>query len=129
MTMPNAISDLANQYAYKRDVPSTDGKDSVEIASVSSKSMQISHEQESVQKSALDSNELASKVENLNQLISRDLEFSVDDETGQQVLRVIDSKTGELIRQVPSEQILHVISQVQKATEGMLQGVLLDDNF
>jgi flagellar protein FlaG len=129
MTMPNAISDLANQYAYKRDVPSTDGKDSVEITPVSSESVEISHEQESVQKSALDSNELASKVENLNQLVSRDLEFSVDDETGQQVLRVIDSKTGELIRQVPSDQILHVISQVQKATEGMLQGVLLDDKF
>ncbi|ODB92687.1 hypothetical protein A3194_08550 [Candidatus Thiodiazotropha endoloripes] len=81
------------------------------------------------EKSAIDPSELASKVENLNQLVSRDLEFSVDDETGQQVLRVIDSETGKVIRQVPSDQILHVISQVQKATEGMLQGVLLDDKF
>ncbi|MEJ2621782.1 MAG: flagellar protein FlaG [Candidatus Thiodiazotropha sp.] len=127
--MPNVISDLANHYAYKRNVPSTDGKDSVEIEPQRSETAKISHEQESVERSALDSNELVSKIENLNQLVTRDLEFSVDDETGQQVLRVLDSKTGELIRQVPSDQILHVISQVQKATEGMLQGVLLDDKF
>ncbi|MCG8486731.1 MAG: flagellar protein FlaG [Chromatiales bacterium] len=127
--MPNVITDLANQYAYKRDVPSTDGKGSVEIQPKSSEPVKISQEQELEEKSAIDPSELASKVENLNQLVSRDLEFSVDDETGQQVLRVIDSETGKVIRQVPSDQILHVISQVQKATEGMLQGVLLDDKF
>ncbi|MEW8627948.1 MAG: flagellar protein FlaG [Candidatus Thiodiazotropha sp.] len=127
--MPNVITDLANQYAYKRDVPSTDGKGSVEIQPKSSEPVKISQEQALEEKSAIDPSELASKVENLNQLVSRDLEFSVDDETGQQVLRVIDSETGKVIRQVPSDQILHVISQVQKATEGMLQGVLLDDKF
>ena len=127
--MPNVSTDLANQYAYKRDVPSTDGKGSVEIQPKSSEPVKISQEQELEEKSAIDPSYLASKVENLNQLVSRDLEFSVDDETGQQVLRVIDSETGKVIRQVPSDQILHVISQVQKATEGMLQGVLLDDKF
>ncbi|MES9999694.1 MAG: flagellar protein FlaG [Candidatus Thiodiazotropha lotti] len=129
--MPNVITDLANQYAYKRDVPSTDGKSSVEIKPKSSEPVKISPKQDQAleEKSAIDPSELASKVENLNQLVSRDLEFSVDDETGQQVLRVIDSETGKVIRQVPSDQILHVISQVQKATEGMLQGVLLDDKF
>ncbi|MCG7872280.1 MAG: flagellar protein FlaG [Candidatus Thiodiazotropha lotti] len=129
--MPNVITDLANQYAYKRDVPSTDGKSSVEIQPKSSEPVKISPKQDQAleEKSAIDPSELASKVENLNQLVSRDLEFSVDDETGQQVLRVIDSETGKVIRQVPSDQILHVISQVQKATEGMLQGVLLDDKF
>ncbi|ODB85582.1 hypothetical protein A3195_17360 [Candidatus Thiodiazotropha endoloripes] len=79
------------------------------------------------QQPAIDTAELASKVESLNQLVNRNLEFSVDDATGQQVLRVIDSDTGEVVRQIPSDQILHVISQVQKASEGMLQGVLLDD--
>ncbi len=129
--MPNAITDLANQYAYKRDVPGTDGKASVEIKSKGSEAVQISQQQDQPlkEKSAIDSLELASKVEDLNQLVSRSLEFSVDDETGQQVLRVIDSETGKVIRQVPSDQILHVISQVQKATEGMPQGVLLDDKF
>ncbi|WP_162418126.1 flagellar protein FlaG [Candidatus Thiodiazotropha endoloripes] len=129
--MPNVITDLATQYAYKRDVPSTDGKSSVEIQPKSSEPVKISPKQDQAleEKSAIDPSELASKVENLNQLVSRDLEFSVDDETGQQVLRVIDSETGKVIRQVPSDQILHVISQVQKATEGMLQGVLLDDKF
>lgn len=123
--MPNVIADLANQYAYKREVPSADGKAGVDVKSTSSVELQATQRQG--QQPAIDTAELASKVESLNQLVNRNLEFSVDDATGQQVLRVIDSDTGEVVRQIPSDQILHVISQVQKASEGMLQGVLLDD--
>ncbi|RLW67700.1 MAG: hypothetical protein B6D71_15945 [gamma proteobacterium symbiont of Stewartia floridana] len=125
MSMPNVIADLANQYAYKREVPSADGKAGVDVKSTSSVELQATQRQG--QQPAIDTAELASKVESLNQLVNRNLEFSVDDATGQQVLRVIDSDTGEVVRQIPSDQILHVISQVQKASEGMLQGVLLDD--
>ncbi|MCG8111830.1 MAG: flagellar protein FlaG [Candidatus Thiodiazotropha taylori] len=125
--MPNVIADLANQYAYKREVPSADGKAGVDVKSTSSVELQATQSQGHGQQPAIDTAELASKVESLNQLVNRNLEFSVDDATGQQVLRVIDSDTGEVVRQIPSDQILHVISQVQKASEGMLQGVLLDD--
>ncbi|MCG8029321.1 MAG: flagellar protein FlaG [Candidatus Thiodiazotropha endolucinida] len=125
--MSNVIADLANQYAYKREVPSADGKAGVDVKSTSSVELQATQSQGHGQQPAIDTAELASKVESLNQLVNRNLEFSVDDATGQQVLRVIDSDTGEVVRQIPSDQILHVISQVQKASEGMLQGVLLDD--
>jgi flagellar protein FlaG len=56
------------------------------------------------------------------------LEFTIDRETGTQVIRVIDSETGDLIRQVPSDQILHIISQVQELKEQVVPGVLLDDS-
>ncbi|MES9940567.1 MAG: flagellar protein FlaG [Candidatus Thiodiazotropha sp. 6PLUC2] len=122
--MPNVIADLANQYAYKREVSSTESKVSVTKSAPNPEQAQQSvKEQQSI-----DNAELVSKVENLNQLVDRNLEFSVDGNTGQQVLRVIDSDTGEVVRQIPSDQILHVISQVQKVKEGMLQGVLLDDS-
>ncbi len=121
--MPNVIANLADQYAYKREVPGTGSKVTVE-------SLQRAKPErvEAVPaQSALDRTELASKVENLNQLVQRNLEFSVDEDTGRSVVRVIDSNTGEVVRQIPPEQILHVISQVQKASDGQLSGVLLDD--
>jgi flagellar protein FlaG len=123
MNMPNVIADLANQYAYKREVSSAESKVDVAKPEPVPEQVRAVKEQQSV-----DTVELASQVESLNQFVNRNLEFSVDDETGQQVLRVIDSDTGEVVRQIPPEQILHVISQVQKMKEGMLQGVLLDDS-
>jgi flagellar protein FlaG len=122
--MPNVIADLANQYAYKREVPKTDTK----VNATAQPQQPERAEPEQGQK-VIDSAELVSKVENLNQLVHRNLEFSVDDETGQQVIRVIDSDTGDVVRQIPPDQILHVISQLQKASEGMLPGVLLDDKI
>ncbi|MES9860723.1 MAG: flagellar protein FlaG [Candidatus Thiodiazotropha sp. LLP2] len=120
--MPNVIADLANQYAYKREVSSTESKVSESKSASNPEQAQPAKELNSI-----DNAELVSNVENLNQLVNRNLEFSVDGDTGQRVLRVIDSETGEVVRQVPSDQILHIISQVQKTKEGMLQGVLLDD--
>ena len=40
------------------------------------------------------------------QSISRDLEFSVDEELGRTVITVYDSKTEEVIRQIPSEEVI-----------------------
>ncbi|MET0090905.1 MAG: flagellar protein FlaG [Candidatus Thiodiazotropha sp.] len=121
--MPNVIANLADQYAYKREVPGTGSKVKVESLQ-SAKPERVGAAQA---QTALDRTELASKVENLNQLVQRNLEFSVDEDTGRSVVRVIDSNTGEVVRQIPPEQILHVISQVQKASDGQLSGVLLDD--
>jgi flagellar protein FlaG len=120
--MPNIIANSVSQYDYKREVTSTEGKGGVTQSAQTLEKAQSVKEQQ-----VIDKTELVSRVENLNQLVKRNLEFSVDSNTGQQVLRVIDSETGDVVRQIPSDQILHVISQVQKAKEGMLQGVLLDD--
>ncbi|MEW8396959.1 MAG: flagellar protein FlaG [Candidatus Thiodiazotropha sp.] len=51
----------------------------------------------------------------------------MDEDTGTQVLRVVDSETGELVRQIPPEQILHIISQIEEMNEQILPGALLDD--
>ncbi len=47
-------------------------------------------------------------VEHINakvQNIQRDLQFSVDDESGRTIIRVIDSETKETIRVIPPEDI------------------------
>lgn len=42
------------------------------------------------------------------QSLQRNMDFSVDDKTGRYVVRVVDSQTQELIRQIPSEEMLAI---------------------
>ena len=59
--------------------------------------------------------ELNSYMQNLN----RSLQFSVDDKSGDTVIKVIDSETDELIRQIPAEELLVVRSSLEEY-RGML---------
>lgn len=40
------------------------------------------------------------------QVISRQLQFDVDDDSGRTVVRVLDKDTGDVIRQIPSDEVL-----------------------
>ncbi|MGE6321190.1 flagellar protein FlaG [Pseudomonas oryzihabitans] len=57
----------------------------------------------------------ASSLEQSSQNIRRDLKFSVDDETGQMVVKVTDAGTGEVIRQMPSEEALKLAQRLDEA--------------
>lgn len=52
--------------------------------------------------------------------ISSNLDFSIDEETGIRVVKVIDSSTQEVIRQIPSEEILQIARALDR-----LQGLLI----
>ncbi|MBK4994442.1 flagellar protein FlaG [Pseudomonas sp. S37] len=49
-----------------------------------------------------------SEIEKFLSSSRRNLEFSTDEESGKIVVRVIASETGELIRQLPSEEALRI---------------------
>ncbi|WP_374512587.1 flagellar protein FlaG [Niveibacterium sp.] len=40
--------------------------------------------------------------------MARNLQFSIDEDTGRTVVRVVDSATKEVIRQIPSEEVLAI---------------------
>lgn len=46
---------------------------------------------------------LAKKLNIASQSIGRDLRFQVDMESGRSVIQVLDTETGEIIRQIPPE--------------------------
>lgn len=73
--------------------------------------------------SGADVQQVVSRLANYVQSLRRDLQFSVDERSGKSVVRVIDSETGETIRQIPAEEILAIsraLSQSMERTEGML---------
>jgi uncharacterized FlaG/YvyC family protein len=48
------------------------------------------------------------------------LQFAVDKDTGEQLVKVLDPETGDVIRQFPPEELLHVMKTLRD-----LKGVLL----
>ncbi len=52
--------------------------------------------------------------------VASNLQFSIDDDTGQTVIRIIDSSTDEVIRQIPSEEFIAIAKALDK-----LQGLLI----
>lgn len=55
---------------------------------------------------------LVQRLNLANQSIGRDLRFQVDLETGRSVIQVLDSNTGEIIREIPPEQARTYISNL-----------------
>ncbi|MEZ5542639.1 MAG: flagellar protein FlaG [Pseudomonadota bacterium] len=59
--------------------------------------------------------QIAEVVERLNermQSMKRALRFSVDDTSGRIVVKVVDRDTDEVIRQIPSEEMLAIMNQI-----------------
>ncbi|ANB03142.1 flagellar protein FlaG [Ectothiorhodospira sp. BSL-9] len=64
-------------------------------------------------------------VERINefvQVVQRDLHFTVDDSTGRTVVKVMDSQSEEVIRQLPPDEILAVAAQMEE-----LRGLLVKE--
>ena len=61
----------------------------------------------------------ADKLNQIAQSINRSLKFSVDDRTGDVVIAVIDSKTEEVVRQIPEERVLAIRENIDS-----LKGIL-----
>lgn len=62
--------------------------------------------------------EIQGVVDNL----AHDLHFSVDEDTGQTIIKVMDASTQEVIRQMPTEEALNIARTLDK-----VQGLLFHD--
>jgi len=85
----------------------------------------------------VDTAEISETVSEINEIIrsvQRDLAFNVDEDSGRTVIRVIDSESGELIRQIPSESLLAIATHLRDFQEDTVsrgeigQGLLFSDS-
>lgn len=70
------------------------------------------------------SDELKSAVEKISKAVSAftsELSFSIDKDLGVSVVKVIDKQSNEVIRQIPSEEVLNIAKGLDKVL-----GVLLE---
>ncbi len=73
----------------------------------------------------MDGHQVKRMVDSLNQTMGEmksDLVFSVDDDTGLKLVKVVDRQTKEVIRQIPNEEMVRFVKVMDE-----LRGVLLKD--
>lgn len=73
--------------------------------------------------------ELNNAVKNFSgfvQNITRELNFSVDEELGRTVVTVVDESSGSVIRQIPSEDMLELAKNISELKERSGIGILLE---
>jgi flagellar protein FlaG len=67
-------------------------------------------------------------MEQMNQFVSslnKGLSFRVDEESGRDIVTIYDTDTGDVIRQIPEEEILEVIRRLDKEREHRIGNLLM----
>lgn len=64
--------------------------------------------------------EAVREINKVMQQSNRNLEFSMDDDTHRLVVRLTDTETGELIRQIPSDETLAISRSIGEFQQGFL---------
>ena len=78
-------------------------------------------------KGEADAETIENAVQELNKKVANqelNVSFSVDEKSGRMVVKIHDKKSGELVRQVPSEETLRFAQNVDKGI-----GILVDSKF
>lgn len=58
--------------------------------------------------------------------VRRELKFSIDKESGRAVVQVLDGETGDMIRQLPSDEILAVSRHIREVLEASQSNPMSD---
>ena len=70
----------------------------------------------------VDIREAVSQVNDFVQKVQRDLAFNMDEASGRTVIKVINRDSGDVIRQIPTEEVLAIASQIRSALEDSVDG-------
>ncbi len=66
--------------------------------------------------------EAIEKLRSAGDLFNKRLDFRVDEKTNRVVVKVIDTKTDKVIKEIPPEQLLHLAAKIQE-----MIGLLVDE--
>ena len=114
-TLTSKVSDLRKEENIKSSQVNKSNQSELQDKSLSQSSALSPHEE---------ADKLEGAVDDLNQRLESEeinVAFAVDENSGRVVVQIKDSKSGELIRQVPSEETLKFAHSVQKGV-----GTILD---
>jgi flagellar protein FlaG len=70
--------------------------------------------------SAAELKQAVSELQQKTRVTSPDLQFSIDEDTGQTVIKITDATTKEVIRQIPPEEVIRLNKELDR-----MQGLLL----
>jgi len=102
----------------RKEVPE-DNQNVLESGKVSPQEAEQKIEAEDVAKAV-------SEITDYVQSISRDLQFQVDKQTGSTIVTVLDHETKEVIRQIPSEEVVAMARFIAENAPDPVKGLLMN---
>jgi flagellar protein FlaG len=105
--LPNTDK-TATQEASKASVSGISSPLAADKDSIANRQQQVTSTEEKAKPSFSEIIQISEKLNQSVQKIQRDLSFTVDDTQGDIVVKVIDRSTQEVIRQIPSEDMLRL---------------------
>ena len=136
--MANEISSIASIRASSDAAGNSRPVASTEVASLPENGGQAlpinGKEQPPKAANTVEVREAVSTINKVVQSLQRDLSFNMDEDSGKTVIRVVDTESGELIRQIPSKEVLAIASQIREFQEDAVgnseigQGLLFSDS-
>lgn len=63
---------------------------------------------------------VAEQLSSTMEMMKKGLQFRVDDESGTNIVSVMDISSGEVIRQIPSDEALELASKLSEVAAGLL---------
>jgi flagellar protein FlaG len=67
-----------------------------------------------------------SDINDYVQTVNRSLEFTVDDELGETIIKVIDRETEEVVRQIPSKEVVELARHLKEIQDQLPGGILIE---
>lgn len=110
-TIPESIEQQGSQPLAEEEVSKKQQAKAEEIAEGKKALEKRLSEKQNVESAQKVAQHLQEFVSSLN----KNLRFSVDEQSGREVISVVDKTSGELIRQIPSEEMLELASRISKA--------------
>lgn len=124
--MINMISQLVHQPGAGAHAPLTANRKLPEAVVAGNKSQEEALPEVQGGMDAPSFAELTGALDQLNGYLEethRGLRFSIDDDSGRTIVRVVDTETDEVIRQIPSEEMLALIRHFNEVTGNLFDAV------
>ena len=119
-----AISSVVNANVGQASSPLNNAAAGVVDAAVSGQPVAAKQQQAQKLEPAPTATEVQQAADTINKALQRlnssSLEFSVDHDSGRTIVRVVDTETKDVIRQIPNEETLAISKSLDK-----LQGLLI----
>ncbi len=112
-------SDFLPQVTPLQGVNRVANRETADASTLSVKAAPVAQVEKSSPKQVEDA---VKQIEQFTQSVAQNLKFSIDEDTGKTVVKIMDSQTNELIRQIPSEEAINIAR-----TLGKIEGVLFND--
>lgn len=79
--------------------------------------IQASNQSEAVEVGGKQLEEMVDDLNGLAQAVHRQLQFNIDDENGRVYVRVVDTETKAVIREIPSEEVRNMQKQLKEVSD------------